>query len=75
MTIQHQQFNDGSRSEVAPDGGWDLTLPTGKHVRGKAQDITAANQAVQAERERFILAAWAKGTLGPMSGQFVCSLR
>lgn len=73
MSTQHQQFNDGSRCEITADGAWDLTLPSGKHIRAQASNAETALLAVEAERQKFILAAWGKGTLGP-KGQFVCSL-
>lgn len=59
--MKRLRFNDGSRAEIEDDGRWDLTLANSKHVRGKAADVAAAESAVHAERERYILDCWERG--------------
>ncbi len=43
------------------DGRWDWAMPSGKHVRGKAETQAAALAAATAEYHRWIVEQWAKG--------------
>lgn len=72
--MKHLTFHDGGRAEIEDDGRWNLTLPTGKHVRGTAADVAAAEQAIDAERTVFILRCWNAGSFGRRSGTFECPL-
>jgi hypothetical protein len=56
-------FVEGSRAEVFPDGRWDLTLPNGRHVRGQAENVEAATDAVNASRLAYVLSRWEEGRL------------
>ena len=64
---------DGTAIEIAPDGAYDLTLPSGRHIRGRAADVDAAQKVVAAEHSAFIIEQWSKGALH-RNGSFVCPL-
>lgn len=59
-------LNDSCIIETRPDGSFDLTLPSGRHVRGRAKDQTAAKTAAHAEHDRYVLGQWSKGS--PVAG-------
>lgn len=54
-------YNDGTSAELSPDGDWDVTLPSGKHVRGNAPSTEAAKAAVKNVHDAFILERWNHG--------------
>jgi hypothetical protein len=57
---------DGCMIRTAPDGSWDLTLPSGKHLRGKASNQdTAYTEALEAHK-RFAYSMWLRGS--PIAG-------
>ncbi|MDZ4685758.1 MAG: hypothetical protein SH850_11885 [Planctomycetaceae bacterium] len=70
--LHSQFFGDGCFGCVMPDFRWDLTLPSGRHVRGVAVDLDSAKAALEAEHDKFVLAAWKRGRLA--HGNFVCPL-
>ena len=37
-----QNFVDSSAAEIESDGRWDLVFPSGKHLRGQADDVESA---------------------------------
>jgi hypothetical protein len=55
-------YPDGCRGLVYDDGRWDLTLPTGKHLRGQEADTAFAQAAVNEARDQWILKQWDTGT-------------
>jgi hypothetical protein len=57
---------DGSMLETRPDATWDLTLPSGKHIRGHSATQAAAKAAAFAEHDAYVLGQWAKGS--PIAG-------
>lgn len=66
-------FVDGSAAELGADGAWDLTLPNNKHIRGRAADVNAAIEAVNAAHVEYVLECWNKGE--PIAKcRFVCPL-
>ena len=70
-------FNDGSLAKVWSDGRWDLTLPSGKHVRGQESFAAAATKVVRDAHDKFVLATWERGSFLSLPGKpqhFACPL-
>ncbi len=63
----------GGTAGVKQAGAWDLSLPTGKHVRGTAADEAAAMEAVEGEYRKYIVRCWAKGS--GVRGGWLCPLK
>lgn len=73
MKLERRQFVDGAHAEVAADGSWDLTLPDGAHVRGKAPAVEAW-AAITAARSEWIFSKWDQGVPAPRD-RFLVPLR
>jgi len=54
-------FVDGGRAEIKEDGKWDFTFPSGKHLRGQEENVEAAEAAVNAEHDKYVLQRWEQG--------------
>jgi hypothetical protein len=74
MAARQQYFGDGSTFAIQPDFSWDVTLPSGKHVRGQAESAEAAREAANAAHDEFVLAQWKQG-MPDAKGVFVVPLR
>lgn len=61
--ISATTFKDGMHAEFHADGRWDLTLPSGRHLRGQADSPAAAEAAVAEARRVWILEAWERGRM------------
>lgn len=68
-----ENFVDSSAAEIYDDGRWDLTLPSGKHVRGQETNVDEATVAVHKVHDQFILDCWKQGTLYPHNS-YLCPL-
>jgi hypothetical protein len=73
MSARQEYFGDGSTFAIQPDFSWDVTLPSGKHVRGQADSAEAAIKAVNAAHDQFVLVQWKLGRPGA-KGVFVVPL-
>ena len=62
MATIRKNFVDGCAVEIQ-GGVWDLTLPSGVHIRGSANDDDAALAALNARHDQYVLEQWAKGTM------------
>jgi hypothetical protein len=62
-------FPDSCRAEIGDDGSYDLCLPSGQHIRGKAANAAAARRAVDGIHTMFILRSWQQGTLTSVPGR------
>lgn len=65
-------FHDGTTAKVF-DCGYEITLPYRRTITGQAANREAAEQAVEAERNAWILARWEAGSL-TTSGHKACVL-
>ena len=68
---QVESLPDSSAIATDPSGRWDLTLPSGRHVTGKAADEAKALAHAHRAHNAFVLQSWAKGN--PIAGQRWCS--
>ena len=68
-----RQPGDGFMIRISTeDFSWDVTFPSGRHERGRADTLEKAEAAVQAIRTQFILGQWEKGS--PFHGRWSCPL-
>ena len=64
----HTHLADGSLIRTAETGEWDLTLPDGRHLTGRAETEAAAKAAATEAHKAWVYAQWCdKGE--PVAGQ------
>lgn len=72
--LKRDQHCDGSSTAIFHDFSWDFNFPDGRHERGTAESLEAAQEAADAVHTRFIVGCWNRGE--PVKyGRFLCPLR
>lgn len=66
-------YHEGTTAKVFEDGTYEITLPYRRLIRGNAENRAAAEQAVTAQRDAWILGRWEAGSLAT-SGHKACVL-
>lgn len=70
MKPERINYPDSSSAEIGEDGSYDLCLPSGRHVRGKADNPAAARMMVEVEHNNYVLdVCWPHGVFVPIGGK------